>query len=278
MIGGIAILCMVGLVLVMMVSMLVIIGRTVYKDAKALGLNAVMWTVIAVFLPNLIGVIIYLVVRSNTPKKMKCSKCERLVDEAYNVCPECGSTYTSFCKACKKPIQAGMKLCPYCGETAEELEQPTAHKVQIGTNIGKTLGITFAVFFGTMLLIVFGMVGIGLYSQTTGYTPNISVMNTQSNFTNNFKNKFFYREGREKITFKFEDPTRKVISGMIAVEEGAITLRVENEQEQEVYTGVFRPQEMPYTIAIDLSSDKGKVYRAYIEYDDARGKIELSGK
>ena len=52
-------------ILAVPILLMLVIGVVVYKDAKAHDLNPWLWMVVAVFTPNLIGVIIYLVVRSN---------------------------------------------------------------------------------------------------------------------------------------------------------------------------------------------------------------------
>ena len=42
-----------------------LIGVYVYRDAKRRGMNAALWTLIAILAPSLIGFIIYLLVRGN---------------------------------------------------------------------------------------------------------------------------------------------------------------------------------------------------------------------
>ena len=41
------------------------IGIYVYRDAKRRGMNAALWTLIALLAPSLVGFIIYLIVRGN---------------------------------------------------------------------------------------------------------------------------------------------------------------------------------------------------------------------
>lgn len=53
------------MVLVVMLSILGMIGYIVYKDAKAIGLNAILWVVVVIFVPNFMGIIIYLVDRKS---------------------------------------------------------------------------------------------------------------------------------------------------------------------------------------------------------------------
>ena len=43
------------------------IGVYVYKDAQSRRMNAVLWTLVAIFAPGLTGFIIYLLVRRDYP-------------------------------------------------------------------------------------------------------------------------------------------------------------------------------------------------------------------
>ena len=47
----------------------ILIGVYVYRDANRRGMNAVMWTLIALIAPSLLGFIIYLLVRSSYSDK-----------------------------------------------------------------------------------------------------------------------------------------------------------------------------------------------------------------
>ena len=88
----------------------ILIGVYVYRDASRRGMNAVLWTLIAILAPSLIGFIIYLLVRGNY-SNLKCPRCEATVSEQFVVCPKCGATYhTKF-----NPSTAG-ENCDKCGE------------------------------------------------------------------------------------------------------------------------------------------------------------------
>lgn len=269
---------LVSIMMLVLVGVLVSVGRIIYKDAKALELNATLWTLLALFLPNFIGVIIYLVVRSNTPKVMKCSACQAKVKESYNVCPECGSQFTAFCEHCKKPVEAGMKLCPYCGEDASGLEQPTAKKITLHTNIGKSLGVTLAVFFGVMLLVFGSMVAIGIVTDGQGFEPNISIMNTETNYKNKFKNSFGYRDGKVRVSFSFDEDSERMIVGNVSVDDGKIEIIIEDQDGNEVLDQVFEASTQPYAIDFDLKGHSSSDYKAFIYYTQAKGQIALQGK
>jgi predicted amidophosphoribosyltransferase len=75
-------------------------------------MNKWMWVTIAVFAPNLLGLIIYLVVRSSYSKK--CLTCGRKLGQDYLVCPYCGTDLNKHCSGCGKEVSPDWKVCPYC--------------------------------------------------------------------------------------------------------------------------------------------------------------------
>ena len=86
----------------------VLIGVYVYRDASDRGMNAVLWTLVAVLAPSLIGFIIYLLVRSNY-SNLKCRVCGTRVRENYVVCPGCGTKLKPCCPNCSAPVEPGWK-------------------------------------------------------------------------------------------------------------------------------------------------------------------------
>jgi hypothetical protein len=64
------------------------IGRHVYVDAKTRGMNGVLWTLVVIFVPYFIGLIVYLIVRNPLP--LKCFACQRHLPPGAAFCPQCG--------------------------------------------------------------------------------------------------------------------------------------------------------------------------------------------
>ena len=91
----------------------VFIGVYVYRDATRRGMNGVLWTLVAIFAPSLIGLIIYLIVRGNY-SDMKCSRCGTSVTEQYVVCPKCGAKLRPSCPGCAAPVEPDWRVCPRC--------------------------------------------------------------------------------------------------------------------------------------------------------------------
>jgi hypothetical protein len=82
-------------------------------DAKRRGMRYVMWTLLAIFIPDAIGIIIYFVLRDPLPTP--CPKCSRLSAASFTFCPSCGAELMRTCRVCHKKLGAGWVNCAYCG-------------------------------------------------------------------------------------------------------------------------------------------------------------------
>ncbi len=99
--------------LMILLAIPVLIGVYVYNDAKSRGMNASLWTLLAILAPSLIGFIIYMLVRGSY-SNMRCPRCNANVDEKYVVCPSCGTKLKRTCPNCETPVENGWRVCPYC--------------------------------------------------------------------------------------------------------------------------------------------------------------------
>jgi quinol-cytochrome oxidoreductase complex cytochrome b subunit len=91
----------------------------VNRDAKRRGMNRTLWTILVIFVPDLIGFIIYFLLRQ--PVWATCPQCVATVNPAFNYCPRCKFNLHPACPQCHRAIQAGDAFCPYC---ASELKAP----------------------------------------------------------------------------------------------------------------------------------------------------------
>lgn len=94
----------------------------VYRDAERRGMNGVLWALL-VFIGNIIGLLIYLIVRSDTlplPRATQtthpCPSCQKPVASNFAFCPHCGARMEEECPECRKPVEKGWKVCPHCGK------------------------------------------------------------------------------------------------------------------------------------------------------------------
>lgn len=171
--GSVTMVLLVGLMFLFIIGLYVAIGIIIYRDAKAHELPAGVWTTVAILIPNLIGVILYLVVRANKEKAMYCSNCKTKVEKDYNICPQCKGIFEETCKVCNKPVQEGQVFCPYCGaESKEGLNTKTATKMTKKTNIAKPLIIVSVVYFVSLFAILFALIGIGSNTYLSEVTMN----------------------------------------------------------------------------------------------------------
>ena len=95
------------------VALVALIGY-VYGDAKRRQMRYVMWTLLAIFIPDAIGIILYFILRDPLPKP--CPGCGNFVKTGFPFCPHCGTAVRPTCPNCGKPGDPGWTNCPYCGQ------------------------------------------------------------------------------------------------------------------------------------------------------------------
>lgn len=153
------------------------IGLYVYRDARRRGMNAVLWTLVAILAPSLIGFIIYLLVR-NSSSDMLCPRCDTPVKEDYVICPNCGAKLQPYCSNCATPLQPEWKVCPKCTQPIanayDDIVAPQRHK---DTSLGKIL---VAVLVIPVLLIVVLVLSASVFKVSTSGGGSSSVMTEAS--------------------------------------------------------------------------------------------------
>lgn len=154
-------------VLVALLTIPVMIGVYVYRDAKRRGMNAMAWTLIAVVAPALIGFIIYLLVRGNPPD-LQCPQCAEPVTEQYVICPHCRAKLRPACPNCSFPVEADWKVCPKCAAPLEGVEMPPVPpRRQRDRTLGKIL---IAIIVVPVALIALAVFGLTAFQSVTGST------------------------------------------------------------------------------------------------------------
>jgi hypothetical protein len=85
----------------------------VNADARRRGMRYIMWTLLAIFIPNAIGFILYFVLRE--PLLIPCPQCGSPGRTGFVFCPRCGAEISLACPACKRSIEPAWNRCAYCG-------------------------------------------------------------------------------------------------------------------------------------------------------------------
>lgn len=106
------------LIMVFIASIVFVIARFVYNDAKKRGMDPWLWMTVAIFIPNLIGLIIYLVARNSYVNidNRQCINCGRTINKDFKLCPYCGKDLNNTCGQCGSTVDEAWKMCPYCGK------------------------------------------------------------------------------------------------------------------------------------------------------------------
>ena len=85
----------------------------VFGDARRRGMRHVLWTLLAVFIPNGIGLILYFILRDPVP--VPCPGCGTPAAKGHAYCASCGASVRPACPGCRQPVEAGWRNCTGCG-------------------------------------------------------------------------------------------------------------------------------------------------------------------
>jgi RNA polymerase subunit RPABC4/transcription elongation factor Spt4 len=97
------------------------------RDAGRRGMNRLGWTLLAIFIPNALGIVLYFVLRK--PRAANCPQCGTVVEPGFAFCPRCRQRLNPVCPHCQRGVNTGDKFCPYCGgdlATTAAVSAPTS--------------------------------------------------------------------------------------------------------------------------------------------------------
>lgn len=98
--------------IIIVATIFTVISVFVYRDAPKRGLERWMWMTIAVFTPNLIGLIIYFIIRSSN--NTKCLNCGKSIKSEFKICPYCSTSLDIHCPQCGRQVLPDWQVCPHC--------------------------------------------------------------------------------------------------------------------------------------------------------------------
>jgi Double zinc ribbon len=102
-----------SLVGVALVGAYVLLVGYVCGDARRRGMNSVLWTLLAIFIPNAIGIILYFILRDPVP--VPCPACGTPARKGHAYCAGCGAAVRAACPQCHQPVEPGARNCTRCG-------------------------------------------------------------------------------------------------------------------------------------------------------------------
>jgi hypothetical protein len=105
-------LLIVGSVAAVVFIYVLIIGY-IAADARRRGMPVLLWTLLAIFIPSAIGIILYFILRR--PLLRGCSTCGTPADISYAFCPSCGATLGKTCPSCHNAVDSEWAHCAKCG-------------------------------------------------------------------------------------------------------------------------------------------------------------------
>ncbi len=143
------------IVLLFVCGIPLLIGVLVYRDAAARGMEPLLWALVAALVPSFIGLIVYLIVRSNHAAAV-CARCGAPVQEGFVCCPSCGAQLQYTCPSCGRPVEDGWRLCAYCGAELPS-DRPQAVRSRTGSLKGLwivlLLIVVMVVFVAAVILL-----------------------------------------------------------------------------------------------------------------------------
>ncbi len=95
-----------GLVGGSLLAVFVLLIGYVNADAGRRGMSRLLWTLVAIFVPNALGIVLYFILRTH-------------VEPSFGFCPKCRFRLQPICPHCQRGVEHGDLFCPYCGGTLE---------------------------------------------------------------------------------------------------------------------------------------------------------------
>lgn len=87
------------------------------RDAKRRGMSPTLWTVVAIIIPNALGIILYFVLRQ--PLLSSCPRCGYALQAGFSFCPHCSCKLSPTCPSCQRAVGAIDLYCAYCGTSLQ---------------------------------------------------------------------------------------------------------------------------------------------------------------
>jgi len=109
--------CLLGLLCGALLGCYAVLIGYINQDAGRRNMSRLWWTLLAIFVPNGLGIVLYFILRK--PRTTHCPQCNAEVEPGFSFCPRCSSRLRPVCPHCQRGVDLADKFCPYCGGTLE---------------------------------------------------------------------------------------------------------------------------------------------------------------
>ena len=128
---SLAVLVPIGLVAGTALACYILLIGYINRDAGRRGMSRLAWTLLAIFIPNALGIVLFFVLRK--PRTPNCPQCGAVIEPGFGFCPRCRHRLTPVCPQCQRSVHQGDTFCPYCGH-----DLPPAVKETVSSEAGST--------------------------------------------------------------------------------------------------------------------------------------------
>src|SRR5258708_3809824 len=87
-----------GLLLGVVAGSFVLFIGYINRDAKRRGMSPTLWTLVAILIPNGLGILLYFILRQSL--RSTCPQCGNAVQPGFNFCPCCSCKLSPSCPQC----------------------------------------------------------------------------------------------------------------------------------------------------------------------------------
>lgn len=233
-----------GILLLLVAGAVAGLGIWTYRDAKARGLEAGLWTAIVVLVPNMIGLLLYFMLGRKHPKA---------------ACPACGGR-TETGKA-------------YCGDCGAALFQNSGFPPTPRSASRKPLIWSLVCIVLLFFLVAGAVVAMVASSPETFTARNISIGQTQTMRPGVWKLGFWYFDGEKARAIKLKESGAQVMHVEASIQSGTVEMGISMNGEMEKRISL-NELDSPYVWDLsDYPANARLSLRLYA--DKAKGKLNL---
>ena len=104
------------------VGCLILLIGYINVDAGRRGMSRLAWTLLAIFIPKALGIVLYFVLRK--PLIATCPQCGNAVQPGFAFCPRCSYKLSPSCPQCQRVVGGNDVYCPYCAAALRNQAAP----------------------------------------------------------------------------------------------------------------------------------------------------------